>query len=62
MICVERNGPTIVLHWVAVALVETPKTVRKPCGYLAMPKLVADLRAHDATLNSTTVDSSEEAA
>ncbi|MDP9037401.1 MAG: hypothetical protein M3O50_21595 [Myxococcota bacterium] len=52
----------MVLRWVAVALVETSKTFRKLRGYAAMPKLVASLRAHDATLNSATVDALEQAA
>jgi putative transposase len=56
------NGGSMVLRWVAVALVETSKTFRKLRGYLAMPKLVAALRAHDASLNSTSVDASKEAA
>ena len=56
------NGGTMVLRWVAIALVETSKTFRKLRGYLAMPKLVAALRAHDATLISAPVDASTEAA
>jgi putative transposase len=56
------NGGTMVLRWVAVALVETSKTFRRLRAYVGMPKLVAALRAHDATLNSTTVDASTEAA
>ncbi|HXN33235.1 MAG TPA: hypothetical protein VN894_15290 [Polyangiaceae bacterium] len=31
-------------------------------GHLGMPKLVTALRAHDATLSSTSVDASKEAA
>jgi putative transposase len=56
------NGGTMVLRWVAVALVETSKTFRKLRGYVAMPKLVAALREHDATLSSKPVDDSQEAA
>lgn len=56
------NGGTMVLRWVAVALVETSKTFRKLRGYVAMPKLVAALRNHDATLSSKPVDDSQEAA
>ncbi len=52
----------MVLRWVAVALVETSKTFRKLRGHVGMPKLVAALRAHDATLHSTTVDASKDAA
>jgi putative transposase len=56
------NGGTMVLRWVAVALVETSKTFRKLRAYQGMPKLVAALRAHDATINSKTVDDSQQAA
>lgn len=38
---------TMVLRWVALALVETAKTFRKLRGFAGMPKLVAALRAHD---------------
>jgi len=54
---------TMVLRWVAVALVETAKTFRKLRGFVGMPKLVAALRAHDATLGgSKAVDAAVEAA
>lgn len=53
---------TMVLRWVAVALVETAKTFRKLRGFVGMPKLVAALRAHEATLGSKAVDASEQAA
>lgn len=56
------NDGTMVLRWVAVALVETAKTFRKLRGFVGMAKLVAALRAHDATLNSKAVDASTEAA
>lgn len=56
------NGGTMVLRWVAVALVEASKTFRKLRAYTAMPKLVAALRAHDASLDSTSVDTPKEAA
>ncbi|HEV2983455.1 MAG TPA: IS256 family transposase [Vicinamibacterales bacterium] len=56
------NGGTMVLRWVAVALVETAKTFRKLRGHVGMPKLVAALRAHDGALSSTSVDASKEAA
>ena len=35
---------------------------RKLRGHVGMPKLLAALRAHEATLNSTSVDASKEAA
>jgi hypothetical protein len=38
------------------------KTFRKLRGHAGTPKLLAALRAHDATLNSTSVDASKEAA
>lgn len=56
------NGGTMILRWVAVALVETSKTFRKLRGYAGMTKLVAALHAHDATLSTTPVDASKEAA
>jgi transposase-like protein len=56
------NGGTMVLRWLAVALVEVSKTFRKLRGYKAMPMLLAALRAHEATLNPNTVDQSTEAA
>lgn len=56
------NDGTMVLRWVAVALVETAKTFRKLRGYVGMPKLLAALRAHDATLISKAVDANEKAA
>jgi len=56
------NGGTMVLRWVAIALVETSKTFRKLRGHAGMPKLVVALRAHDATLSSTPVDASDKAA
>lgn len=56
------SGGTMVLRWLAVALVEASKTFRKLRGYKGMPTLVAALRAHDATLKSPTIDESQEAA
>ena len=56
------NGGTMVLRWVAVALVETSKTFRKLRGHVGMPKLVAALRAHDAPLHAASVDASKDAA
>jgi transposase-like protein len=54
----------MILRWVAVALVEASRTFRKLRGYKDMPKFVAALRAHDATLKPkpTTVDRSKKAA
>jgi putative transposase len=56
------NGGTMVLRWVAVALVEVSKTFRKLRGYKAMPMLLAALRDHAATLDPNTVDQATEAA
>lgn len=56
------DGGTMVLRWVAVALVETSKTFRKLRGHIGMPKLLAALRDHDATLSSNPVDDAQEAA
>jgi transposase-like protein len=56
------NGGEMLLRWVAVALVEAAKTVRKPRAYVGRPKLVAALRAHDATLTPPTVHRKEKAA
>jgi transposase-like protein len=56
------NGGTMVLRWLAVALVEASKTFRKLRGYKGMPKLVAALRAYDLTLKPLPVDDSEQAA
>ena len=59
---VTRWDGTMVLRWVALALVEASKTFRKLRGYEAMPKLVAALRAHDAQLDTKSVDGSKRAA
>jgi putative transposase len=56
------NDGTMVLRWLAVALVETSKTFRKLRDYKGMPKLLAALRAHDATIGSKVVDATEQAA
>ena len=56
------NGGTMVLRWLAVALVEASKTFRKLRGYKGMPKLVAALRAHDSTLKPMAVDDANVAA
>jgi transposase-like protein len=56
------NGGTMVLRWVAVALVETSKTFRKLRGHVGMPKLVAVLRAHDAQLDTKTLEAAKRAA
>ena len=52
----------MVLRWVALALDEASKTFRKLRGYVAMPKLVAALRDHDAQLDTKSVDGSKRAA
>lgn len=59
---VTRWDGTMVLRWVALALDEASKTFRKLRGYEAMPKLVAALRAHDAQLDTKSVDGSKRAA
>ncbi len=51
----------MVLRWVAASLGEAGKTFRKLRGYKSMPKLVAALRTHDATLGIT-IDDEEKAA
>ena len=56
------SGGTMVLRWLAVALVEASKTFRKLRGYKGMPTLVAALHAHDATLKPLPIDDSQEAA
>jgi len=56
------TGGTMVLRWVAVALVEVSKTFRKLRGYKAMPTLLAALRAHEATLDPNPIDQSTQAA
>jgi transposase-like protein len=53
---------TMVLRWVAIALVETSKTFRKVRGHVGMPKLLAALRDHDATLSSKPIDDPQAAA
>lgn len=52
----------MVLRWLAVALAEASKTFRKLRGHAGMPKLVAALRAHDATLKPQLVDAKYKAA
>jgi putative transposase len=56
------NGGTMVLRWVAVALVEVSKTFRKLRCYKAIPMLVAALRTHEATTDPKPIDQSTEAA
>jgi transposase-like protein len=56
------SGGTMVLRWVAVALVETSKTFRKLRGYVGLPKLVAALRAHDAQFATKSGDGAKRAA
>ena len=59
---VTRWDGSMVLRWVALALDEAAKTFRKLRGHKGMPKLVAALRAHDATIDPKSVDASKEAA
>jgi putative transposase len=59
---VARWDGTMVLRWVALACDEASKTFRRLRGYVAMPKLVAALRAHDAQLDTKSVDGSKRAA
>ncbi len=56
------NGGSMVLRWVAVALVEASKTFRKLRGHAGMPSLVAALKAHDATIDPRSIDRAVEAA
>jgi putative transposase len=56
------EGGAMVLRWVAIALVEASKTFRKLRGHAGMPKLVAALKAHDATIDPKSVDRAMEAA
>ena len=59
---VTRWDGTMVLRWVALACHEASKTFRRLRAYVAMPKLVAALRAHDAQLDIKSVDGSKRAA
>jgi len=52
----------MVVRWLALALSEASKTFRKLRGYKGMPKLVAALRDHDASLRPKSVDASHQAA
>ncbi len=56
------NGGSMVLRWVAIALIEASKTFRKLRGCAGMPTLVAALRAHDTTIDPKSVDRAVEAA
>ena len=47
------NGGTMVLRWTAAGVLEAERKFRRITGYTAMPKLVAALRAHDASLTRT---------
>ena len=59
---VARWTGEMVLRWIAFGLGEASRTFRKLRGYAGMPKLVAALRAHDATLDSSNVDAIKPAA
>jgi hypothetical protein len=41
----------MVLRWTAAEVLEAEHKFRRVNGYTAMPKLIAALRAHDASLN-----------
>lgn len=56
------DGGEMILRWLAVSLIEASKTFRKLRGYHGMPKLIAALRAHDASLKPTTIDAKKKAA
>jgi transposase-like protein len=44
------QGGTMILRWTATGVLEAERSFRKVAGYRALPKLVAALRAHDATI------------
>ena len=56
------DGGTMVMRWLAIAVIEASKTFRKLRGHKGMPKLVAALRAHDAKLEPTVVDAKRKVA
>lgn len=56
------DGGTMVMRWLAIAVIEASKTFRKLRGHTGMPKLVAALRAHDAKLKPTVVDATRKVA
>lgn len=45
------QGGQMILRWTAAGVLEAERHFRKVAGYRAIPKLVAGLRAHDATLD-----------
>ena len=55
-----RDGEMI-RRWTAAAVIEAAKQFRRLRGYQGMPKLLAELRAHDTKLGGT-VDASRKAA
>ncbi len=56
------QGGEMVLRWLAISLVEAAKTFRKLRGHAGMPKLVAELRTHDAKLGAPTIDAATKVA
>ena len=44
------QGGMMILRWTAAGVLEAGRYFRKVAGYRALPKLVAALRAHDASL------------
>ena len=57
----RRDDGRMVLRWIAAALTEASKGLRKLRGYKSLPKLVAALRTHDAA-PGITIDEHEQAA
>jgi putative transposase len=45
-----QNG-TMILKWTAAGVLEAERHFRKIAGFRALPKLVAALHAHDATID-----------
>src|SRR5262249_14541585 len=45
----RRHGGTMILRWTAAEVLEAKRHLRKIAGFRALPKLVAALRAHDAS-------------
>ena len=57
------QGGTMILRWTAAGVLEAERRFRKIAGYRAIPKLVASLRVHDATIDRHPgVDNREQAA
>lgn len=45
------RGGMMILRWTAAGVLEVERHFRKVAGYLALPKLVAGLRAHDVAID-----------